>query len=250
MACTATASRSVRKDIIEKLEMTNCVHVSASPDRPNIFYGVVARTDIENDFHELISSLQQHLINTPRVIVYCQSLNMCSDLYAHFHFVLGDASYYPPGAPTISDNRLFGMFHSSTPQYNKDVILQSLLVPDGIVRIVFATVALGMGIDFHGINQILHYGAPCSIDDYFQESGRGGRSGDNSSSVIYWKPRDCPVRKQPSTLHEHELIDVRKYVENASACRRKWLLEYFDPACAKPGENPSKCCDICLKCIN
>ena len=36
------------------------------------------------------------------------------------------------------------MFHSSTPQHNKDVILKSLTQSDGGVRVVFATVALGM----------------------------------------------------------------------------------------------------------
>ena len=245
MACTATASRSVRIDIIEKLEMMGCVHISASPDRPNIFYGVRVRTDIEKDFHELTLSLKNNLINTPRVIVYCQSLTMCSDLYAHFHDVLGNASYYPAGAEKISDNRLFGMFHSCTPQYNKTIILKSLLDPNGIVRVVFATVALGMGIDLKDLNAIIHYGAPQSIDDYFQESGRGGRHGDSATSIIYWKPIDCPVRKEPLTVHQHELIDVRRYLENVSVCRRKWLIEYFNPACAKSGEDSSRCCDIC-----
>ena len=41
----------------------------------------------------------------------------------------------------ISDNRIFGMFHAHTPEYNKEVILKSLSQEDGIVRIVFATVA-------------------------------------------------------------------------------------------------------------
>lgn len=27
-------------------------------------------------------------------IMYCQSLNMCANLYAHFLYELGDASYY------------------------------------------------------------------------------------------------------------------------------------------------------------
>ena len=94
----------------------------------------------------------------------------------------------------------FGMFHASTPQHNKDVILYSLLVPDGVVRVVFATVALGMGINLQGVNTIIHYGAPRSIEDYFQESGRGGRSGESACSTIYWKPMDCPVRKEPKTV--------------------------------------------------
>ena len=52
------------------------------------------------------------------------------------------------------------MYHSCTPQYNKD-ILESLRDPNGVVRIVFATVALGMGINLQDVNTIIHYGAPC-----------------------------------------------------------------------------------------
>ena len=50
MACTATASKSVKKEVIETLEMTGCVEVTASPDRPNIFYEVKQRSDIDTDF--------------------------------------------------------------------------------------------------------------------------------------------------------------------------------------------------------
>lgn len=59
-----------------------------------------------------------------------------------------------------------------------------MLVPDEVVRVVFATVALGMGIDLQGVNTIIHYGAPQSIEDYFQESGRGGRSGESACSIV------------------------------------------------------------------
>ena len=35
MACTATATKSDKKEVIENLEMGGCVEVSVSPDRPN-----------------------------------------------------------------------------------------------------------------------------------------------------------------------------------------------------------------------
>ena len=41
---------------------------------------------------------------------------------------------------------------------NKDVIITSLTNVDGVVRVVFATMALGMGIDCVGVNQTIHYG--------------------------------------------------------------------------------------------
>ena len=48
------------------------------------------------------------------------------------------------------------------------------------VRVVFASVAMGMGINLHGLDTIIHYGAPSSIKDYFQASGRRGQSGDSA----------------------------------------------------------------------
>ena len=88
---------------------------------------------------------------------------------SHFHHELQDASYHPQDAAHLSDYRLFGVFHANTYQHNKDVILKSLLVSDGVVRVVFATVALGTGINLQNINTVIHYGTPQSLEDYFQE---------------------------------------------------------------------------------
>ena len=45
--------------------------------------------------------------------------------------------------------------HDSTPQYNKEIITISLLDPCGVVRVVYATLVLGMGVDLQGVNTIL-----------------------------------------------------------------------------------------------
>ena len=44
------------------------------------------------------------------------------------------------------------MFHASTPQHSRDVIMGSLQDCHGTVRVVFTSVAMGMGIDLHGVN--------------------------------------------------------------------------------------------------
>lgn len=105
--------------------------------------------------------------------------------------------------------------------------------------------AMGMGVDLQGVDNIIHYGAPSSIEDYFQGSGRGGRSGNPSESIVYWTPTDCPMSKQPSTAHQKEVNEVRRYLENTSVCRRKWLLAYFDSDSPMSGDDPLLCCDIC-----
>ena len=84
---------------------------------------------------------------------------------------------------------------------------------------------------------------------YFQASGRGGHSGDSAHSIVYWAPKECPLRNEPKTVHERELNEVRQYHQNSSKCRRKRLLEYFDPKSAKPGDDPKVCCNVCATSV-
>ncbi len=213
LALTATVTDSVRRSIMTSLGMTReCCVVSESPNKPNIFYSVKrCSLTIDTDFAPLVESLREGSVRTRRVIVYCRSLDTCADLYAYCHGCLKERSYYPPGSPHLSDYRLFGMYHSKTPQHNKDVILKSLTNKEGVVRVVFATMALGMGIDCVGLSETIHYGAPRSIDDYFQESGRAGRGGEPSTSTIYWRPSDVPRHKDLSDRKKVEVATVRRY---------------------------------------
>ena len=247
LAATATVTRAVRDDIVDKLDMRGCEIVCVSPNRPNIYYEVRPRTTMEADMEHLVGSLRTYGGTAERVIVYCRSLDMCADLYEHFHCSLGDSSYYPSGSDQVSDNRLFGMYHANTPSHNKDVILQSMQKEDEVVRVVFATIALGMGVNFAALNTIYHYGAPRSIDDFFQESGRAGRSGAQAKSVIYWKPSDAPLKRVLTNPRDAEVAAVRRYLENGTTCRRFQLLHYFDPEFARslPRRDCSLCCDVC-----
>lgn len=112
------------------------------------------------------------------------------------------------------------------------MILQSMQKEDGVVRVVFATMALGMGVNFVALNTIYHYGAPRSIDDFFQESGRAGRSEAQAKSVVYWKPSDAPLKSVLTNPRDVEVAAVQKYLENAaefSYCTilmKNWLIHY------------------------
>ena len=247
LAATATATKFIRNDAIQKLDMVDCEVVCVSPNRGNLYYEVRPRTTIEEDLEHLVAAVKQHRKKADRVIVYCRSLNVCADLYAHFHHTLGEACYYPQGSEKKSDNRLIGMYHANTPPHNKEVILDSMRKEDGIVRVVFATMALGMGVNFVGLNTIYHYGAPRSIEDFCQESGRAGRSGDQAMSVIYWKPSDAPLKGNLSNPRDAEIAAVRRYLENDTVYRRFQLLQYFDDELAQslPPRNHLLCCDVC-----
>ena len=252
LASTATVTDIMRKDVIEKLDMDGCKIVSVSPNKPNIFYSVSRRSCIEDDVSFIIDDLAANSIKARRVIVYCRSLDMCADLYAHFLYTLGDMGYYPPGAEQISDNRMFGMYHSKTNDHNKDVIMQGMAKADGTIRVVFATMALGMGVNFVRLTSTIHYGAPRCIDDYFQESGRAGRGGEQCTSTIYWSPCDSPLRKDLSNPRNAEIAAVRRYIENCLDCRRYLLLKYFDTSITATlrSREPYLCCDNCKSAFN
>ena len=141
-------------------EKSEVVTVKLSPNRSNIVYVERRTTDLETDFSESLSTLKVKQKDTLRVVVYCRTFMIYADLFSRFSYEMGKSQYYPPSAPELSENCLFGMFHASTPQHNKDIIMESLQDCHGTVRVVFASVAMGMGIDLHGVDTIIHYGAP------------------------------------------------------------------------------------------
>ena len=96
--------------------MSEVVTVKLSPNHSNIMYVERRRTDLETDFSESLSTLKEKQKDTLRVVVYCRTLMICANLFSHFR---GKSQYYPPSAPELSENHLFGMFHASTPNTAK-----------------------------------------------------------------------------------------------------------------------------------
>ena len=89
-----------------------------------------------------------------------------------FHRELGARGYWPPESPRKVENRLFAMYHSGA---TKEFVLKSLLETDGVCRVVFATNALGMGVNIRGLYKVIHYGPPDTTEEYQQEYSRAGK---------------------------------------------------------------------------
>ena len=56
------------EDVISKLNMKECEFVTASPDRPNIYYEVRPRTTIDEDFAPFVSALQSRRNKADRIM--------------------------------------------------------------------------------------------------------------------------------------------------------------------------------------
>ena len=149
-------------------------------------------------------------------------LKLCGFAYKLFEHVLGGQQYFPPGSASTPANRLFAQFHAPQTTQMKEEILQQLCSARSIVRVVFATVAIGMGVDIPDIRQVLHVGPPSTIKAYFQETGRAGRDGKPASAFLYYSNRD--IAKNRVGMQD----DMRSYCLNNDVCLRKILLKSLD----------------------
>ena len=180
IALTATATPSTEKYIIAKLHMIDPVVIRSLPNRTNVSYCCLKVQCQPAVLNWLIDELRSKGARCERCIIYCRSVRMVSALYKHFHQELGPSAYWPLSADQASqipENRLFGMYHRCSTESIKEVILNSLMSENGKCRVVFATVALGLGLDCRDIRLVVHVGSPRSFNGVVLPGKWQSRSG-------------------------------------------------------------------------
>lgn len=175
VAMTATATKEYQTTIIQSLNMKDPKCVIANPDRANIFYEVLQRPSYlkqsnVHQFEEMLSPLADELktlnVKTPVTIIY-SSLYLCGVGYAFLDRKLGDHQFYPIGAPQIPQYRLFAQFHSPQTDKMKSEIITSIVKESCTQRVIFATVAFGMGVDSSCVERVVHFGVPRTMESFF-----------------------------------------------------------------------------------
>ncbi|WP_040727166.1 DNA helicase RecQ [Thiomicrorhabdus sp. Kp2] len=227
IALTATADRTTRQDIIDKLHFHNPkVHIS-SFDRPNIRYKVLEK---HNPMKQLMGFLETHQKESG--IVYALSRKRVEEVAEKLKDEGINAKAYHAGLPAE-------IRHSVHQQFIRDE-----------VDIVVATVAFGMGIDKPNVRFVVHYDLPKNIEGYYQETGRAGRDGLPSEALLLFGMQDVATAKHfvenvpdenQRRLENFKLSSMVDFAE-AQTCRRNVLLNYF----AEPSHKPCGNCDICL----
>lgn len=244
LGLTATATKKTRTEIIESLGMFNPIEIVVNPDRPNIYFSSSARPDRGDEkLNDILRPLVDHLkgerMEFPLTVVFgnLETISMC---YAFFNFAMGKEQYEPVGAPSRAENRLFTQFHAQYPAKEKERIVEGLTLGTSKLRIIFATVAFGIGLDLKNIRQIIHIGVPCSMEEYFQEAGRAGRDGLPSKAHVFFNSYDISkARKNLSTV-------MREYVKD-DKCKREMIMGYFGFEPPPPREEVHECCDYHAK---
>jgi superfamily II DNA helicase RecQ len=219
----------MRNKIIKCLNLKNSKVIQLSPDKENVKYIVERACDeIDNTFSWLRNNLKNcNADQMEKTVVFCCSIKECGDIYESFLFNL-------PG----EYQSCFAMYHAKTPQRIKDMVLADFLNPNGVIRLVIAKSALGMGVIIPNIRRVVNYGIPKDMESYVQGVGRGGRDCHDVLAITYYRPCHlCHIDKV-----------MRAFVKSKEHCRRLHILELFDKNTKKaPAVIPHKCCDIRTK---
>ncbi|UYO44446.1 DNA helicase RecQ [Rhodopseudomonas palustris] len=230
IALTATADALTRREIAERLALTDAPCFVSSFDRPNIRYTIVDKQNAPAQLKAFIDD--RHRGHSG--VVYCLSRAKVEDI-----------------AETLSKSGLTALpYHAGLPPEVRARNQDRFLNEDGIV--IVATIAFGMGIDKPDVRFVAHLDLPKSIEAYYQETGRAGRDGKPSDAWMAYGLSD--IVQQRRMIDESSGSDAFKRVSmgkldalvglcESTGCRRTRLLGYFGET------SPHPHCGNCDNCL-
>ena len=234
-AFTATATETVREDIICTLGLQNPFTLVNGFDRENLFFQVDKPKNKEQYILKYISG---HSGDSG--IIYCATRKNVDNIYELLK-----------GKGVSVGKYHAGMSAGERKKMQDDFVFD-------YTSIVVATNAFGMGIDKSNVRFVIHYNMPQSMENYYQEAGRAGRDGLDAKCILLFSPQDIVINRflldhkemqdldpaDRETVRERDVrrLQVMERYCYTTECLRNYILKYF-------GENPEKPCQDCGNCL-
>ncbi|XOV93917.1 MAG: ATP-dependent DNA helicase RecQ [Bacteroidota bacterium] len=178
VAVTASATKEVKEDILEKLGFKEPNIFKKSFARSNLSYSVF---NLENKEEKMMEILN----NVPGTgIVYVRSRKRTQLIAEMLRRNGVSADYYHAGL---------------SPQ---DRVAKQEAWIKGKIRVIASTNAFGMGIDKPDVRTVIHYDLPDSLEAYYQEAGRAGRDEKKAYAVVLY--------------HQGDIVDLESRTEKSA----------------------------------
>ncbi|GGE09785.1 RecQ family ATP-dependent DNA helicase [Psychroflexus salis] len=204
VALTATATKEVQADIIKQLELNKPVIKKESFKRENIALQILFEEDKRYKLLQLLKKCNQSTI-----------------VYVRSRLVTKEISFF------LNKNGVTAIaYHGGMPHEERKLALQNWITEKA--NVVVATNAFGMGIDKANVRLVVHFHLPESLESYFQEVGRCGRDGSESTAVTLYNKSDFIRLK-------NQFIDVIPTLDEVISIYLK-LTQFFKIAYGE-GEN-------------
>eukprot|EP00048_Salpingoeca_helianthica_P000575 m.42527 g.42527 ORF g.42527 m.42527 type:complete len:1401 (+) comp10667_c0_seq2:100-4302(+) len=237
MALTATANERVRADVLRQLRMPKAMIFLQTFNRNNLFYEVRKKSGPKKVVQEMATLIKEQFSGKTGII-YCLSRNDCEST--------AQALTQEHGVPSCA-------YHAGLDSGERERVQESW--QRGHCLVMCATIAFGMGIDKPNVRFVFHETIPKSIEGYYQESGRAGRDGLESTCILFYNYGDKKRHLRLIQIsdgthamkqqHRENLQSVVQFCENQQDCRRVQLLLYFNERF--DSQQCGAKCDICKR---
>ena len=188
IALTATATPDVIDDIEEQLSFKESNKIKKSFIRNNINYSVV------NAFNK--EKVLVKLLTNECSIIYVRNRKKTKELSKFLNSKNYKTDYYHAGLD----------FRERSEKQNRWIKNE--------FDTMIATNAFGMGIDKPDVKTVIHFDLPDTLEAFYQESGRAGRNGIASYSIILKDDQDIENLKKRIKINFPNIEDIKKVFQS------------------------------------
>ena len=239
MALTATLPKSEEVSLAEDILRTPII-LRSSASRSNICLKLQRYSPPKGKdatWTELAICIKEQ-VKEEKAIVYCSFTGECDDLCLALCDCGVEAAAYTGHNRTAAEKE----------QIHKNM-------NDGVIQVLVATQAFGLGVNIKWIRWVIHIGCPPNIPVWVQAAGRAGRDGLPANAVIYFAEHHDLQRVKFWTKNvavdekikkKAQFKDVLLYLYTAMAgkCLQERQLAVFGEQ-HQSDETRETCCDGC-----